>query len=737
MSMIEIDIELENIEIVKRYKTLLRSCNSDITREDKKLIRKAFNLAVEAHKDVRRKSGEPYIYHPIAVAQIVAKDIGLGATAISCALLHDVVEDTDYTLDDIEKMFNPKIRQIIDGLTKITDLAEQDVSIQAENFRKMLLTLSDDVRVILIKLADRLHNMQTLDSMARHKQQKIGSETLYIYAPLAHRLGLYSIKTELEDLGLKYTEPDIYRETARQLNETKKARVQYIQRFTKPLKDTLKSHGLTCSIKGRPKSIFSICKKIKSQGITFDEVYDKFAIRIVIESSIENEKSDCWKAYSLITDNYRPNPDRLRDWISTPKANGYESLHTTVMGPSGKWVEVQIRTKRMDEVAEKGYAAHWKYKQDGVSKEGNLEDWVNQIRELLENPESNAVEFLEEFKLNLFSKEIFVFTPNGDLRTLPKGASVLDFAFDIHSQLGATCLGCKVNGKLVPLSHKLKSGDQVEVISSKNQKPKKAWLNFVLTAKAKNKIKGSLKDAKKAIAEEGKEILERKLKHLKLSFSDSVINELCSYFKYKTSLDLFFDVGSGDLTNTMIKDFATNKNSWYQYLKSKIYRKTSKPLEQKEEVKYDTLVFGPTEEKLNFTYSKCCTPIPGDHVFGFTTIREGIKIHRHDCPNAVRLQSNFAYRILKSKWIDSSNKQSIAHLNIKGIDRVGLINEVTQILSNNLKINIQSINISSLDGIFDGLITVVIQDKKSLDSVIETLKKAEGITAVKRKFKSR
>ncbi|MFQ3269243.1 MAG: guanosine-3',5'-bis(diphosphate) 3'-pyrophosphohydrolase, partial [Flavobacteriales bacterium] len=543
--MSEVEIEVENKEIVKRYKTLLRSCNSDITREDKKLIRKAFNLAVEAHKGVRRKSGEPYIFHPIAVAQIVAKDIGLGATSIACALLHDVVEDTDYTLEDMEQMFNPKIRQIIDGLTKITDLAEQDISIQAENFRKMLLTLSDDVRVILIKLADRLHNMQTLDSMARHKQQKIGSETLYIYAPLAHRLGLYTIKTELEDLGLKYTEPDIYRDTSRQLNETKKARVQYIQKFTKPLKDTLQSHGLICSIKGRPKSIFSICKKIKSQGVSFDEVYDKFAIRIIIESTIADEKSDCWKAYSLITDNYRPNPDRLRDWISTPKANGYESLHTTVMGPGGKWVEVQIRTKRMDEVAEKGYAAHWKYKQEGVSKEGNLEDWVNQIRELLENPESNAVDFLEEFKLNLFSKEIFVFTPNGDLRTLPKGASVLDFAFDIHSQLGATCLGCKVNGRLVPLSHKLKSGDQVEVITSHNQKPKKAWLNYVITAKAKNKIKSSLKDAKKAIAEEGKEILERKLKHLKLSFTDSVINELCSYFKYKTSLDLFFDVGSG------------------------------------------------------------------------------------------------------------------------------------------------------------------------------------------------
>ena len=735
--MSEIDIELENKEIVKRYKALLRSCNSDITREDKGLIRKAFNLAVIAHQDVRRKSGEPYIFHPIAVAQIVAKDIGLGATSIACALLHDVVEDTDYTLDDMEKMFNPKIRQIIDGLTKISGLAEQDISIQAENFRKMLLTLSDDIRVILIKLADRLHNMQTLDSMARHKQQKIGSETLYIYAPLAHRLGLYSIKTELEDLGLKYTEPEIYRDIVQQLNETKKARVQYIQRFTKPIKERLKSNGLKCSIKGRPKSIFSICKKIKSQGVSFDEVYDKFAVRIIIESEIGNEKSDCWKVYSLITDNYRPNPDRLRDWISTPKANGYESLHTTVMGPIGKWVEVQIRTKRMDEVAEKGYAAHWKYKQKGVTKEGNLEEWVNQIRELLENPETNAVDFLEEFKLNLFSKEIFVFTPNGDLRTLPKGASVLDFAFDIHSQLGATCLGCKVNGRLVPLSHKLISGDQVEVITSKNQKPKKAWLNFVISAKAKNKIKSSLKDAKKAIAEEGKEILERKLKHLKLSFSDSVINELCSYFKYKNSLDLFFDVGSGVLTNSMLKEFVVNKNSWYQYLKSKIYRKTNKQKEQKEEVKYDTLVFGPTEEKLDFTYSKCCTPIPGDSVFGFTTIREGIKIHRHDCPNAVRLQSNFAYRILKAKWIDSNNKESIALLNIKGIDRVGLVNEVTQILSTNLKVNIQSINISSLDGIFDGLITVVIEDKQSLDSVIKTLKKAEGISSVKRKFKSR
>jgi len=730
-------IEQENKEIVNKYRALLRACNSDVTRSDKRLIRKAFNLSVKAHKDVRRKSGEPYIYHPIAVAHIVAKDIGLGATSIACALLHDVVEDTDYTLDDIEKMFNPKVRQIIDGLTKIDVFEEQDISVQAENFRKMLLTLSDDVRVILIKLADRLHNMQTLDSMPRYKQQKIGSETLYIYAPLAHRLGLYGIKTELEDLGLKYTEPDTYREIAHKLNETKTSRVQYIQRFTKPLKASLKENKLLFSVKGRPKSIFSIRKKMKSQGVTFDQVYDKFAIRVILDSDINNEKSDCWKAYSLITDHYRPNPDRLRDWISTPKANGYESLHTTVMGPGGKWVEVQIRTQRMDDVAEKGYAAHWKYKQEGKTKEGNLEDWINQIRELLENPESNAVDFLDEFKLNLFSKEIFVFTPNGELKTLPKGASALDFAFEIHTQLGANCLGCKVNGKLVPLSHTLKSGDQVEVISSKNQKPKKAWLSFVITAKAKNKIKNGLKEEKKRIAAEGKEILERKLKHIKLNFNDPTISELLNYFKYQTSLDLFYDVGIGVFNNSMIKNFANNRNSWYQLLKNKIYRKNSKSVEPPvEQAKYDTLVFGPTEEKLNYTYSKCCRPITGDHVFGFTTIKEGIKIHRFDCPNAIRLQSNFAYRILKAKWIDSSNKQSMALLNIKGIDRVGLVNEVTQLLSNNLKVNIQSINISSLDGVFDGLITLVINDINNLNKVISKINKINGITSVTRKFKS-
>ena len=733
----QVALEKENKEIVNRYKALLRSCSGRLSNKDKALIRKAFNLAVEAHSDMRRKSGEPYIYHPIDVARIVAKDIGLGATSIACALLHDVVEDTEYTLDDMERLFGSKVRQIIDGLTKIEEVYDQDISLQAENFRKMLLTMSDDVRVILIKLADRLHNMRTLESMPRHKQQKTGSETLYVYAPMAHRLGLYSIKTELEDLGLKYTEPDVYRELAQQLNETKNNRVRYIQQFTKPLKRNLKEHKLLFSIKGRPKSIYSIRKKMMKQGVSFEEVYDKFAIRIILDSDKENEKADCWKAYSIITDHYRPNPDRLRDWISTPKANGYESLHTTVMGPKGKWVEVQVRTKRMDEIAEKGYAAHWKYKQkEGKTKDGNLEGWITEIRELLETPDANAVDFLEDFKLNLYSEEIFVFTPKGDLRTLAKGASALDFAFDIHTQVGASCLGCKVNGKLVPLSHKLISGDQVEVIISLKQKPKKNWLNFVVTAKAKNKIKSSLKEEKKIISAEGKEILKRKLRHIKLPFNDSIVTEMINYFKYKTSLSLFYDVGTGVLNNRMIKEFSKNRSTWYQYLKSKLYRRPTNSHEAKEEIKYNTLVFGANEERLNYTLSKCCSPIIGDDVFGFTTIKEGIKVHRMNCPNAIRLQSNFAYRILETKWIDSNAQNFIAIINIKGIDKVGLINEITKILSNNLKINIQSINIRSTDGIFDGIITLMIHDKKHLKSVIDSIKKVEGITSVNRKLKT-
>ncbi|MDG1189887.1 MAG: RelA/SpoT family protein, partial [Flavobacteriales bacterium] len=466
-------------------------------------------IQVDAHKDMRRKSGEPYIYHPIDVARIAAKEIGLSTTSIICSLLHDVVEDTDYTLEDIERLFDSKVARIIDGLTKISEVYDQNVSMQAENFRKMLLTLSDDIRVILIKLADRLHNMRTLASMPKHKQLKIASETLYLYAPLAHRLGLYAIKTELEDLGLKYTKSEIYKAISEKLAQSKAARVRYINKFVQPIKEELNNQSFNYSIKGRPKSIFSIRSKMIKQGVEFEEVFDKFAIRIIVKSTKENEKADCWRIYSIVTDFYKPNPDRLRDWISTPKANGYESLHTTVMGPNGKWVEVQIRTERMDDIAEKGFAAHWKYKNS--SKESNLDNWINRIRELLESPNANAIDFVDDFKMNLFSEEIFIFTPNGDLKTLPKDATPIDFAYEIHTEVGSRCLGAKVNGKLVPFSHSLKSGDQVEIITSNKQSPKEDWLSFVKTSRAKSKIKNALKEEKKIIASEGKEILKRKL----------------------------------------------------------------------------------------------------------------------------------------------------------------------------------------------------------------------------------
>jgi len=740
-----IDLELEKKEIRNRYRSLLRSAKYPLTKEEKKVIRKAFNLAIDAHKDQRRKSGEPYIYHPIAVAQIVAKDIGLGPISIACALLHDVVEDSDYTLEDIERLFGEKVARIIDGLTKISGVFDQNVSMQAENFRKMLLTLSDDVRVILIKLSDRLHNMQTLESMAPHKRRKIASETLYIYAPLAHRLGLYSIKTELEDLGLKYTEPEVYEDIEQKLNDSKQERVRYIQQFSGPIRKALNKELLNYTIKGRPKSIYSIRKKTLKQGISFDEVYDKFAIRIIINSSPDQEKSDCWKVYSIITDYYKPNPDRLRDWISTPRANGYESLHTTVMGPKGHWVEVQIRSERMDEVAEVGYAAHWRYKDTGASsnarqRESQLEGWISKIRDLLENPEASAIDFIDDFKLNLFADEVFVFTPNGDLRTLPKGATALDFAFDIHSEVGARCLGAKVNAKLVPLSYQLKSGDQVEILTSGKQKPKEDWMNFVVTAKAKTRIKNALKEEKKWIAEDGKEILIRKLKHLKIQFNEKVLNELHRYFGVQNSQEVFYQVGTGIIDNKRLKAFATDRNGGiYNYLKSRFTRRSGSSLrsvqEPQKDRKGDILVFGDDEEQLEYKLSKCCDPISGDDVFGFLTINEGIKVHRLDCPNAIRLQSNYAYRILKARWVSSDRRDFLAILTIKGIDRAGLVNELTKIISNTMKVNIRSLNISGVDGVFDGNITVVIHDTHHLEQLIERIKRIDGVTDIKRSLK--
>jgi guanosine-3',5'-bis(diphosphate) 3'-pyrophosphohydrolase len=729
MKELVIDIEAENKEIRRRYRALLRACKPTLQRGDKQTIRKAFDLALDLHKDMRRKSGEPYIYHPIAVAQISAEEIGLGTTSIVCSLLHDVVEDTDIKLEDIEREFGKKVARIIDGLTKISGIFDPNSSMQAENFRKMLLTLADDVRVILIKLADRLHNMRTMDFMPRDKQLKIASETTYLYAPLAHRLGLYAIKSELEDLSMKYIDPDTYKFIARKLNEKKAERERYIQEFIGPIQEILQEQGLSASVLGRPKSIHSIWTKMRKKSIPFEEVYDLFAIRIIIDSTPENEKADCWKAYSIVTDLYRPNPDRLRDWISSPKGNGYESLHTTVMGAKGQWVEVQIRTKRMNEIAEKGFAAHWKYKES--NSDSGLDQWIQKVREVLSSPEQNALDFLDDFKMNLFSDEIFIFTPKGALIQLPHNATALDFAFEIHSDLGASCIGAKVNHKLVPLSHQLQNGDQVEIITSGKQTPKEDWLNFVVTAKAKSKIKSALKEEKRRIAEDGKEILERKLKSLKITYNTENINKLTNYFKYPSSQDLMYQVALGKIDIKNLKEFVASEKSMEpapNHFTSHISGLVDK-INKKDN---ETLLIGDELQKIDYTLSPCCNPIPGDDVFGFITVNEGIKIHRTNCPNASKLMANYGYRILKAKWTSQKELAFLTGLDIVGIDDVGLVNKITTVISHEFKVNIRSITISSNEGIFEGSIMVFVNDTEQLDQLIKHLKMIRGITGVTR-----
>lgn len=741
--MLEIDFEKENKAILQEYKELLRISYQTLTTEDKKLIRKAFDVAMDAHKDQRRKSGEAYFFHPIAVAKIVASEIGLGATAIAAALMHDVVEDTPITVEDIEKMFNPKVAQLVEGLTKISKVQkEMNVSMQAENFRKMLFTLHDDVRVILIKIADRLHNMQTLETMEDHKQVKIASETLYIYAPLAHRLGLYKIKNKLEDLGLKYTEPEIYNDIVSKIKETKEEQDAYIKDISDVLKKALDAENMDYIIKGRPKSIYSIYRKMKAQNVSFDEVYDKFALRIVYKSNPHEEKFLAWKIYSIVTDHYRPSPSRLRDWISSPKTTGYEALHITVMGPKGRWVEVQVRSERMNEIAEKGYAAHYKYKQGSAgSEDSGLDAWLNLLKEALENPETNAVDFVEDFKMNLYSKEIFVFTPKGEIKSLPKGATSLDFAFSIHSEVGIRTRGTRVNGRLVPLNHELKSGDQIEVITSQHQKPTVNWLDYVTTSRAKNKIKNVLNENTKKIAEEGKEVLTRKLKHLKITLNEAVVNELVNFFKLKTSLDLFYRVGIGAIENQQLKDYAAQKsNTFINFFKNKIKRSASTVSEdihkQVLNSNYDMLVFGAEHDKLDYKLSSCCNPIPGDEVFGFITINEGIKVHKKDCPNAISLQSNYAYRIIMAKWIDSSQQEFKAILHITGMDTMGLTNKLTKVISDNMNVNIQSISLSGDAGIFNGQISVIVQNNTILKRLMDNIKKIDGIEKVTREYKN-
>ncbi|MFT0715828.1 RelA/SpoT family protein [Flagellimonas lutimaris] len=733
--MTEAAIEKENKEIAKQYKELLRISYQTLTDEDKKLIRSAFDVAVDAHKDQRRKSGEAYIFHPIAVAKIVASEIGLDAVSIASALLHDVVEDTPYTLDDIERMFGETVARIVDGLTKIAHLKkDKDISQQAENFRKMLLTLHDDVRVIIIKIADRYHNMLTMDSMPEHKQVKIASETLYIYAPLAHRIGLYNIKTHLEDLSLKYTEPEVYHDIQAKIEDTEEESLAYIEDFANVIRTSLDKEGLNYYIKGRMKSIFSIRKKMKTQNVTFDEVYDKFAIRIIYKSDRKNEKFLAWKIYSIVTDHFTPNPIRLRDWITSPKSTGYEALHITVMGPKGKWVEVQIRSERMHEIAEKGYAAHFKYKH-GNQKEQGIEEWLNKLQEALEGANGNAVDFVEEFKLNLYSKEIFVFTPKGDLKSMPKGATALDFAFNIHTEVGMKTRGAKVNGKLVPLGTVLRSGDQVEIITSESAKPTQTWLDYAQTARARSKIKSSLGEEKKEVAAEGKEILRRKLKAQKINLNEDTVNKLVTFFKLKTSLDLFYRVGIGVIDNEKLKDFASSyHNAFINFFKNRI-RKTPAPKDvDKNEIttKYDLLVFGKEEERLNYKLSQCCNPIPGDEVFGFVSVTDGIKVHKKNCPNAISLQSNYAYRIISAKWIDSSQEEFSVDIQITGIDNMGLVKDITKIISENMHVNMRNLNFSADGGTFKGKITLVVKNNNILKKLMNSLKQVEGIDKVTR-----
>ncbi|HEX4887595.1 MAG TPA: bifunctional (p)ppGpp synthetase/guanosine-3',5'-bis(diphosphate) 3'-pyrophosphohydrolase [Luteibaculaceae bacterium] len=733
----EIDLEKERKEILNAYKGLLKSCRKVRNKEDTRMIRKAFDIAVEAHKDMRRKSGEPYIYHPIAVARITAEEIGLGPTSIVCALLHDTVEDTDITLDDVERWFGKKVRKIIDGLTKISGIFDQSSSLQAENFRKMLLTLSDDVRVILIKLADRLHNMRTLESMAGPKQLKIANETLFLYAPLAHRLGLYNIKSELEDLSLKFTEPELYTEIVEKLEKSKAVRNRFIAAFSLPIKRELDKQGFTFEIKSRTKSIYSIYNKIKNKNIPFEEIYDLFAIRIILQTKPDSEKAECWKAYSVVTDYYQPSPDRLRDWISSPKSNGYESLHTTVMSPTGKWVEVQIRTQRMDEIAEKGYAAHWKYKEQ-TNQESALDHWLVKIRESLETSDAGALDFIDDFKLNLFSDEIFVFTPNGELKKLPKDATALDFAFEIHSQVGSHCLGAKVNNKLVPLSFKLKSGDQVEIITSKKQTPKEDWLKYVVTAKAKSKIKDLLKEEKKKIATEGKEILHKKLDHLKIPFNSENISVIEKFFHEESTQDLYYKIAKNKLNINKIKELQlTNGRLKLPEDGPKIPQKDTSDqhmleLLSKGKEKDKVIVLGDTKSSFDYKLSPCCNPIPGDKVFGFLTINEGIKIHRLNCPNAVQLMSNYAYRVIQAKWNSDNEVEFLAGVKFKGIDDIGLVHRITSTISTQMNINMRSISFESYDGIFEGKIVLYVNDTDHLNRLTSELRNIPGIYSVER-----
>jgi len=728
------DLEKERKEILNAYKGLLRASKQfRKTREDTQMIRKAFDIAVDAHKNDRRRSGEPYIFHPIAVARICTEEMGLGTTSIVAALLHDTVEDTHITLQEIEDNFGLKVRRIIDGLTKIPEVMDDNVSFQAENFRKLILTISDDLRVAFIKIADRLHNMRTLGPVRRDKKLKTSYETEFLYAPLAHRLGFHAIKLELEDIIFKYKEPEIYAEIEKKIEKSKEVRNRFISQFTHPIKTALSTVGYNYKIKARYKSIPSIYNKIKNKNVDFDEIYDIFAIRIIIDVPLDEEKSASWRVYSMVTDFYQPNPDRLRDWISIPKANGYESLHTTVMSNNGKWVEVQIRTTRMDDIAEKGYAAHWKYKENN-NQRSSFDKWIGEIRELLEDPETNAVDFIDEFKMNLFAEEIYVFTPNGDIKVLPKNATTLDFAFSIHSDIGLNCIGAKVNSKLMPLSHALKSGDQVEVIRSSRQKPKREWLKYVVTAKAKQYIKSSLKAEANKISADGKEILERKFKQIKVKFCGENVSVLEKLYGIHTATELYYQIAKGKLDLSKMRDLDMEG----KYL---VLPKTIEPVLSTKSLtniiscvyhKNDIIIIGEDFKDLEYTLAVCCSPIPGDDVFAFITNSDGIKVHRTNCPNATQMMSNYAYRVIKATWQSQKLKEELTTQVIKGIDDMGIVNNITTIISHEHNVNMKAISFKSNDGIFVGEIQLYVYDTQHLDKLMIKFEQIEGIMSVDR-----
>ncbi|HMC86010.1 MAG TPA: bifunctional (p)ppGpp synthetase/guanosine-3',5'-bis(diphosphate) 3'-pyrophosphohydrolase [Chitinophagaceae bacterium] len=725
--------EQEKKLILREYRALLRSLKTKLKPGDKELIRHAFEIAAEAHKTMRRKSGEPYILHPLAVAQICVEEIGLGVRSTICALLHDTVEDTDITLEDVQREFGHEIARIVDGLTKISNVIDVNASQQAENFKKILLTLTDDPRVILIKLADRLHNMRTLESMKREKQLKISSETVYVYAPLAHRMGLYNIKTELEDLAMKYLELDTYKEIAKKLAETKRERTRYINEFIRPIKEKLEKGNYKFEIQGRPKSIHSIWNKMKKKGVSFEEVYDLFAIRIILDSPQEKEKQDCWSVYSMITDEYTPSPERLRDWLSNPKNNGYEALHTTVMGPQGKWVEVQIRTLRMNEIAEKGLAAHWKYKED-TSDESRFDKWFQQIREVLNTQDADSVDFLQDFKTSFLAEDIYVYTPKGDVKMLPVGSTALDFAFSIHSAVGSQCIGAKVNHKLVPISHKLRSGDQVEIITSAKQKPTEDWLGFVVTAKARTKIKDALKEVKRGIAEEGKYTLQKKLEGLGAGYNQHNIDELTNYYKLNSSLDLFYDIAVKSIDLKELKEFKVSgdKLEIPRPIRPAIEIKGDASLSSLTKKDAELIIFGESSDRIMYTLANCCKPIPGDDVFGFVTTGKGLTIHRTNCPNAAKLLSNYGHRVVKTKWAKNKEISFLTGLKIVGLDDVGVIHKITNLISGEMKINISALTVEAIEGIFHGNIKVFVHDKEELEDLVERLLKLSGIQSVDR-----